>query len=88
MSTSCPACGFDLGFEPWTKGEASFEICPCCGIQFGCDDAEPSKRAQLHAEWRQRWIAEGMLWWSGRGEPADWNALEQVRRVAPGVTTT
>lgn len=88
MRTSCPACGFDLGFEPWAKGVASFEICPCCGIQFGYDDAEPSKRAQLHVQWRQRWIAEGMPWWSGRGEPSGWNALEQVRRLVPNVSSS
>ena len=38
-SCYCPACGFPLEFEPWANGSPSDEICPCCGIQFGYDDA-------------------------------------------------
>jgi hypothetical protein len=35
-------CG--LGFLPWHDDSASDEICPCCYIQFGYDDAsEPRK---------------------------------------------
>ena len=35
----CPVCGFLLKFEPYEDGLCSFEICYCCGSQFGYDDS-------------------------------------------------
>lgn len=35
----CLVCGYDLGFAPWVGVFPSDEICPCCGIQYGYDDA-------------------------------------------------
>ncbi len=64
-TTLCPVCGYGLGFEPWTDESPSYEICPSCGIQFGYTDASPegaAGRTRRHAEWRHRWIEEGMLW--------------------------
>ncbi len=54
-STSCPVCGFDLGFVP----ADSFEICPSCGIQFGYNDATPGgaeDQRNIYSQWRRRWI--------------------------------
>lgn len=36
--TLCRACGDELGFKPWRGESASHEICPSCGIHFGCHD--------------------------------------------------
>ena len=40
----CPVCGYNALHEPAYDrfGCASFEICPCCGIEFGYDDARRS----------------------------------------------
>ena len=37
---TCPVCGYDGLYEPPynEKGSGSYEICPCCGFQFGYDD--------------------------------------------------
>jgi hypothetical protein len=35
---SCPVCGLDGLQEPGDAEFASFEICPCCGTEFGYDD--------------------------------------------------
>jgi hypothetical protein len=59
MSDRCPVCNEDLGFEPWGADGASFEICPGCGIQFGYNDARPDLRAEVHAAWRDEWVANG-----------------------------
>lgn len=55
----CPVCGY-LGclIEDW-------HICPCCGTEFGYDDA-----GRTHAELRRRWIDGGMKWWSKRMDGA------------------
>ena len=36
----CPVCGYGELHEPAYDrfGCASFEICPCCGIEFGLED--------------------------------------------------
>lgn len=36
----CRICGYRLGFEPWGDDEKTptYEICPCCGVEFGNED--------------------------------------------------
>lgn len=81
----CPACGYDLGFRPWTGNSASDEICPSCGIQFGYDDAaggDINARTAIYSQWRRAWIRGGMKW-QGRGmsEPPDWDPSLQLIRA-------
>jgi hypothetical protein len=40
----CPVCGFGLWFQPWRAESPADEMCPCCGIQFGYDDAAGGRR--------------------------------------------
>ena len=81
----CPVCGCDLDFAPWKGDSAADEMCPCCGIQFGYDDfagGQPELRPEIYAQWREKWIREGMRW-SSRGiePPQGWNAVEQLRGI-------
>lgn len=82
---SCPACGYELGFEPWRGDSASDEICLCCSIQFGYDDAaggDLERRSALYVEWRADWIARGMAWDKGRSEPPQgWDPKMQMIRA-------
>jgi len=79
---NCPACGFLLDFEPWSNGSPSDEICPCCGIQFGYDDAaggNMQRRSELYKEWQRDWISKGMPWrCEGAPAPRDWNPVKQL----------
>lgn len=45
----CLVCGHP-GLEEDPR-RSTHEICPCCGTQFGYDDAQAS-----HAELRQAWL--------------------------------
>lgn len=36
----------------------SFELCPCCGVEWGYDDAT----ADSALEYRERWIGAGAPW--------------------------
>ncbi|MGO1080013.1 hypothetical protein [Inquilinus sp. CA228] len=78
MSFACPVCRFPgLEEAPYDEhGCASFDICPCCGTQFGYDDATTG-----HSELRARWIAGGKRWWSEKGPPADWGAETQLAQI-------
>ena len=81
----CPVCGVGLDFAPWHGSSPADEICPCCGIQFGYHDAAgggESKREEIYAHWRQRWIDGGMQWSSrARKPPKDWNPSTQLARL-------
>lgn len=79
----CPVCGWDgLDAPAWVENSAADEICPCCGTQWGLDDAGPGGvegRARRHAELRERWRASGAAWWSGsRPAPEGWDAGAQL----------
>ena len=73
----CPVCGYDHLPRPAYDdgGAASFQICPCCGVQFGYQDTNFP-----HAGLRRIWLAEGGGWFREvTPPPANWNALEQLR---------
>jgi len=68
MRHQCPICLFpSLPYPP-----ADYHICPCCGTEFGNDDAEYG-----HAQLREMWIAGGAYWFFGR-PPAGWNPWLQL----------
>ncbi len=72
----CPVCGWRMAEPPWEAGIGSQEICPCCGIRFGYDDARV-EHAQIHAEHRERWISAGMPWGSAGPVPDGWDPQAQ-----------
>ena len=68
--STCPVCGFDKLSRPLEQ----FDICPCCGTEFGYDDS-----ALTHEQLRIQWIRSGADWWSETTEPpADWNPIVQL----------
>lgn len=76
LNQTCPVCGYtDLDFAPYDDyGIPSQEICPCCGTQFGYDDANTS-----HDDLRNRWIQNGAIWHSSsQTPPQGWNAERQI----------
>ncbi len=78
MSHLCPVCGWPELHEPprSESGGASFEICPCCGFEFGYDDDD---RGLTYEEARARWIGGGMPWWSrARPAPPGWSGAAQI----------
>ena len=52
----CPVCGCGSLVEPPfnESGEGSYDICQCCGFQFGLDDFPYEDREGPMAEWRGR----------------------------------
>jgi hypothetical protein len=52
-----------------------YHICPCCGTEFGNDDAEFS-----HDQLREMWISAGARWFFGRA-PEQWNPWIQLIRA-------
>ena len=81
----CPVCGFELGAPAWKGPSALDEICPSCGIHFGYDDfagGNLAPRPDIYRKWRQRWIADGMRWFSrGRRMPSGWDPDKQLKQL-------
>lgn len=53
-----------------------YGICPCCGVEYGLDDAFDS-----HLKLRNQWLKRGAPWFSQHhpyDPPANWNAWEQL----------
>ncbi len=73
MYYTCPVCGYDKLEEPPTD----YNICECCGTEFGYHDANCS-----HEELRRLWIADGMPWRDRRiPPPPNWNPAAQLMRA-------
>jgi len=68
MRFRCPVCMY--GSLPYPARD--YHICPCCGTEFGNDDAEFS-----HAQLREMWVADGAFWFFGI-PPRDWNPWLQL----------
>lgn len=77
MPHTCPVCAYpDLTEPPRSKsGGGSYEICPCCGFQFGVDDDD---RGLTHAAARERWVRAGATWSSSTPPPKGWSAKAQL----------
>ena len=75
MSYRCPVCGYDdMPHEP-----KDYNICPCCGVEFGLDDA-----FDTHEELRNLWLAKGAPWFSLHKPytpPLNWSAWDQLDRA-------
>jgi hypothetical protein len=66
--SKCPVCMYpNLAYPP-----RDYHICPCCGTEFGNDDAEFS-----HDQLREMWISAGARWFFGRA-PDHWNPWVQL----------
>lgn len=81
MSYLCPVCQYPGLHEPArsARGNASLEICPSCGFQFGVDDED---RGLSHAQWRERWVQGGMKWSShGIQPPTGWDPARQISGI-------
>ena len=76
----CPVCGFDGLREPPynADGDGSYEICPCCGFEYGYDD---HSEGVSHDEFRANWLAAGAEWFDEERRPDDWDLRAQLARI-------
>ena len=82
----CPVCGYDKLFEvPYDSLQyPSYEICPCCGFEFGVDDED---KGFTFKTYREKWIKEGYHFYILEEKPDEWNEkvlakqLENIKKV-------
>ncbi len=80
-NNNCRICGLKLLEPPWGEnGETpSFNICPCCGVEFGYED---TVLPAIYA-FREQWITEGAKWFRPKIKPDCWNIKNQLRQIPP-----
>ncbi len=76
---ACRVCGAIQSDPPWGENgeDASFNICDCCGVEFGYEDATllGIKR------YRDKWLSNGAKWNNLKYRPDNWSLDEQLRNI-------
>jgi hypothetical protein len=75
----CRVCGFRLEDPPWGYDSKSpvFDFCPCCGVEFGYQDATPEGARKF----RYRWLERGATWDDEQEKPEKWNLEDQIKQI-------
>jgi hypothetical protein len=77
---TCHVCGYpDLEEAPWGEDGISptYNICPCCGVEFGYEDCQ----AEALLTYRSEWIKKGANWFDSSLKPNNWSLKEQLKRI-------
>jgi len=64
---------------PWGESgiDPTFDYCPCCGVEFGYQDAT----LESVRMWRQRWADTAYSWAQPDKKPTGWSAAEQALNI-------
>jgi hypothetical protein len=75
----CRVCGLRLADPPWGLGgrSPSYQHCPCCGVEFGYQDATPIGVRK----YREKWLAAGANWDESKRRPDHWDLQQQLQQV-------
>ncbi|MGA7732682.1 MAG: hypothetical protein WCD37_15600 [Chloroflexia bacterium] len=75
----CRVCGLEQEEPPWGDDglTPSFDLCACCGVEFGYEDSTP----QSTRKYRSEWIANGARWFAHKFKPQDWNLEGQLQHI-------
>ena len=77
---NCRVCG-RVQQEPLWGGDGktpSFDICDCCGVEFGYEDATLGAVRRYRTEW----VNKGGPWFVPDARPEQWDMDDQLRGVA------
>lgn len=89
----CPVCGYPDQIEAdldtqWQALVSSYDICSCCGTEFGLDVRGASLEAVKQSIHRRRaeWISEGHPWFfKQESPPKSWDWRAQLRTIGVDV---
>jgi hypothetical protein len=62
-------------------GMPSYDVCSCCGFEFGNDDEPGIGEPDSFQSYLSEWIDGGAVWFDPQRRPADWSLVEQLRRA-------
>lgn len=75
----CRVCGLRYNSPPWGVDglTPTFEVCDCCGVEFGYEDSTLSGIRN----YRENWVENGAEWSNPKLKPPDWNLEKQLKNV-------
>jgi hypothetical protein len=76
---NCRVCGLDQGFEPWGEDDETptFDICSCCGVQFGYQDCN-----EIYVKkFREDWLKKEAKWFTPKQKPDNWVLEDQLKHI-------
>jgi hypothetical protein len=78
-TNECRVCGYSSDTYPWGEDgvSPSYDICPCCGVQFGKED----RTLDAIKAYRTEWISKGGKWFSKNEEPLEWDMDAQLKSI-------
>ena len=68
----CPICGngpFLVPYQSIAEIRESFDICSCCGCEYGYDD---------NLQHYMNWVSNGCKWFTPEEQPQGWSLDSQV----------
>lgn len=77
--STCRVCGLVQPFFPWGEDgrTPTHDICSCCGVEFGYEDATLIA-IKRH---REEWVSKGAKWWSPKERPQYWDRDHQLENI-------
>ncbi len=75
----CRICGLIQDTPPWgVDGKCpTYEICSCCGVEFGNED---SSLEWIH-QYRNKWESDGYNWFEPKRKPIIWDPRVQMTQI-------
>ncbi|GHX40890.1 hypothetical protein VCSRO205_2236 [Vibrio cholerae] len=75
----CRVCGLFHEDPPWGEDDKTptYEICSCCGVEFGYGDTTLENVRAL----RGGWLSSGCEWLEPSDKPKNWDAEEQIKTI-------
>ena len=75
----CRVCGAEQLDPPWGEDgkNATFDLCDCCGVEFGYEDAT----LMGIRRYREEWLSNGAKWKVEKEKPKDWLLEQQLKNV-------
>lgn len=74
----CRICGLEQKSPTWDEeGSSSYNICHCCGVEFGIQDTPYDGVV----EYREEWIQNGAQWSSPKMKPDGWDLEKQLKNI-------
>jgi hypothetical protein len=79
MPNNCRVCGLEQDEPPWGSDERTptYDICACCGVEFGYEDATVGAAKR----YRELWLQKGAPWFRPVDRPEGWDLNRQLELV-------
>ena len=60
-------------------GEPSYDVCDCCGFEYGNDDNPGTSSPSSFQGHLKEWYNEGCNWEASSLKPKDWDLINQLK---------